>query len=205
MFHDLVEFAMYLKYTKDLRFTDRPDYDYLVKLFKDLFARKGYKNDGIYEWTPKTEERNGSSSSLLDAPINLSSTGTPPSTGIMANISSNINGRDSNIEDIRQTSVQHTTTATTIASSTVNTKAESQPISSSSPTGIGLPMNTSRHTLVKNHSSFGSFLGLGIGRNNTNSASETDKVDKRKEKERMYYHCYHVEYYEYYEYYHYEC
>lgn len=52
-----VEFAHYLKYCKDLRYADKPDYDYLVKLFRDLFARKGYKNDGVYDWTPNDGER----------------------------------------------------------------------------------------------------------------------------------------------------
>ncbi len=46
----------FLKYAKNLHFTDKPDYDYLVKLFRDLFIKKGYKYDGIYDWTLKTNK-----------------------------------------------------------------------------------------------------------------------------------------------------
>lgn len=51
------EFVTYLKYTKNLRFADKPDYDYLFKLFRDLFTRKGYKFDGIYDWTVRLQVR----------------------------------------------------------------------------------------------------------------------------------------------------
>eukprot|EP01116_Phalansterium_solitarium_P022705 TRINITY_DN75_c0_g1_i1.p1 TRINITY_DN75_c0_g1~~TRINITY_DN75_c0_g1_i1.p1 ORF type:complete len:569 (-),score=140.49 TRINITY_DN75_c0_g1_i1:345-2051(-) len=50
------EFVSYLKYTKNLRFADKPDYDYLHKLFRELFIRKGYKNDGVYDWTPRPRQ-----------------------------------------------------------------------------------------------------------------------------------------------------
>jgi len=50
------EFMTYLKYTKNLRFADKPDYDYLVKLFRDLFNRKAYKYDGVYDWSPKLKD-----------------------------------------------------------------------------------------------------------------------------------------------------
>jgi casein kinase I family protein HRR25 len=36
------EFAVYLNYTRSLRFDDKPDYSYLRKLFRDLFIREGY-------------------------------------------------------------------------------------------------------------------------------------------------------------------
>ena len=53
--HISAEFVTYLKYTKGFRFADKPDYDLLVKLFRDLFIRKGYKFDGAYDWTPKNK------------------------------------------------------------------------------------------------------------------------------------------------------
>lgn len=40
-----VEFAQYLRYCRQLRFDDKPDYDYLRRLFKELFYRSGYKMD----------------------------------------------------------------------------------------------------------------------------------------------------------------
>ena len=35
------EFAMYLNYCQSLEFEEQPDYEYLRKLFDDLFAREG--------------------------------------------------------------------------------------------------------------------------------------------------------------------
>eukprot|EP01105_Mastigella_eilhardi_P026644 TRINITY_DN779_c0_g2_i5.p1 TRINITY_DN779_c0_g2~~TRINITY_DN779_c0_g2_i5.p1 ORF type:complete len:441 (+),score=119.70 TRINITY_DN779_c0_g2_i5:59-1324(+) len=45
------ELTTFLKYTKSLRFEDKPDYSYLRKLLRDLFIREGYKYDGMYDWT----------------------------------------------------------------------------------------------------------------------------------------------------------
>lgn len=48
------EFATYLRYVRRLDFFETPDYDYLRKLFQDLFERKGYLDDGEFDWTGKT-------------------------------------------------------------------------------------------------------------------------------------------------------
>ncbi|KAG2216926.1 hypothetical protein INT45_004122 [Circinella minor] len=45
------EFAIYLNYTRSLRFDDKPDYSYLRKLFRDLFVREGYQYDYMFDWT----------------------------------------------------------------------------------------------------------------------------------------------------------
>jgi casein kinase I family protein HRR25 len=45
------EFAIYLNYTRSLRFDDKPDYSYLRKLFRDLFIREGYHYDYVFDWT----------------------------------------------------------------------------------------------------------------------------------------------------------
>ncbi|CAG8841322.1 10933_t:CDS:2, partial [Racocetra persica] len=37
------EFAIYLNYTRSLRFDDKPDYSYLRKLFRDLFEKDANK------------------------------------------------------------------------------------------------------------------------------------------------------------------
>eukprot|EP01013_Petalomonas_cantuscygni_P004876 TRINITY_DN15335_c0_g1_i1.p1 TRINITY_DN15335_c0_g1~~TRINITY_DN15335_c0_g1_i1.p1 ORF type:complete len:338 (-),score=69.41 TRINITY_DN15335_c0_g1_i1:348-1361(-) len=47
------EFAHYLNYVRSLRFEDKPDYQYLRKLFRDLFLREGYQMDYIFDWTQK--------------------------------------------------------------------------------------------------------------------------------------------------------
>lgn len=45
------EFAIFLNYTRSLRFDDKPDYAYLRKLFRDLFVREGFQYDYIFDWT----------------------------------------------------------------------------------------------------------------------------------------------------------
>ncbi|XP_055378021.1 casein kinase I isoform X11 [Condylostylus longicornis] len=48
------EFSTYLRYVRRLDFFETPDYDFLRRLFQDLFDRKGYIDDGEFDWTGKT-------------------------------------------------------------------------------------------------------------------------------------------------------
>eukprot|EP01006_Ploeotia_vitrea_P045202 TRINITY_DN66919_c7_g4_i1.p1 TRINITY_DN66919_c7_g4~~TRINITY_DN66919_c7_g4_i1.p1 ORF type:complete len:344 (+),score=154.63 TRINITY_DN66919_c7_g4_i1:38-1069(+) len=41
----------YMKYCRNLRFDEKPDYAYLRRLFRDLFLREGYLPDFMYDWT----------------------------------------------------------------------------------------------------------------------------------------------------------
>ena len=43
------EFAIYLNYTRSLRFDDKPDYSYLRKIFRDLFVREGFQYDYVFD------------------------------------------------------------------------------------------------------------------------------------------------------------
>ena len=52
------EFALYLNYTRTLRFDDRPDYTYLRKIFRDVFIREGFQYDYIFDWTVQKAPKN---------------------------------------------------------------------------------------------------------------------------------------------------
>ena len=42
-----------MDYCRALKFEDRPDAQFLRKLFKDLFYRLGYEHDYIFDWMMK--------------------------------------------------------------------------------------------------------------------------------------------------------
>ncbi|KAI8434324.1 hypothetical protein MSG28_012402, partial [Choristoneura fumiferana] len=48
------ELATYLRYVRRLDFFETPDYDQLRRMFRDLFDRRGYVDDGEFDWTGKT-------------------------------------------------------------------------------------------------------------------------------------------------------
>eukprot|EP00826_Nyctotherus_ovalis_P039448 TRINITY_DN3796_c0_g6_i2.p1 TRINITY_DN3796_c0_g6~~TRINITY_DN3796_c0_g6_i2.p1 ORF type:complete len:288 (-),score=72.34 TRINITY_DN3796_c0_g6_i2:189-1052(-) len=45
-----IEFQAYLNYTRSMKFNERPDYAYILRIFKDLFDRKGYIYDNAFDW-----------------------------------------------------------------------------------------------------------------------------------------------------------
>lgn len=47
------EMATYLRYVRRLDFFETPDYNYLRKLFQDLFDRMGFTDDARFDWTGK--------------------------------------------------------------------------------------------------------------------------------------------------------
>lgn len=55
------EFAIYLNYTRSLRFDDKPDYSYLRKIFRDLFVREGFQYDYVFDWTVYKYQKNSQS------------------------------------------------------------------------------------------------------------------------------------------------
>lgn len=49
------EFAIYLRYARRLDFFETPDYDYLRRLFLDLYHRLSYKEDLEFDWNAKQQ------------------------------------------------------------------------------------------------------------------------------------------------------
>ena len=47
------EFSIYLNYCKNLKFEEKPDYNYLRKLFRDLMTKNRFEMDYVYDWTLK--------------------------------------------------------------------------------------------------------------------------------------------------------
>ncbi|KAJ7460377.1 putative casein kinase [Mycena galericulata] len=45
------ESSIFLNYTRTLCFDNKPDYSYLRKLFRDLFARRGYEYHSVFDWS----------------------------------------------------------------------------------------------------------------------------------------------------------
>eukprot|EP01060_Flectonema_neradi_P011306 TRINITY_DN183_c0_g1_i5.p1 TRINITY_DN183_c0_g1~~TRINITY_DN183_c0_g1_i5.p1 ORF type:complete len:329 (+),score=58.31 TRINITY_DN183_c0_g1_i5:55-987(+) len=45
------EFSTYLNYTRSLRFEDKPDYQCMRRLLRDLFIKEGHQMDYIFDWT----------------------------------------------------------------------------------------------------------------------------------------------------------
>jgi len=57
------EFSNYLNYCRALRFEDKPDYSYLRRSFRELFHRKKFQLDFVFDWTSLGPKQAGSSSS----------------------------------------------------------------------------------------------------------------------------------------------
>jgi len=48
-----IEFVTYVKEMRNLKFTDRPPYKKMIKMFRSLAKKKGIKYDNRYDWTGK--------------------------------------------------------------------------------------------------------------------------------------------------------
>ncbi|KAI9354357.1 CK1/CK1/CK1-G protein kinase [Zopfochytrium polystomum] len=44
------EFSLYLRYVRDLKFEEQPDYDYLRGLMNKVLVRNGEVDDGVFDW-----------------------------------------------------------------------------------------------------------------------------------------------------------
>lgn len=53
------EMYQYIYYCRTLGFEDKPDYTYLIKLFKELMLKNGYIIDNIFDWTDVKKSNEG--------------------------------------------------------------------------------------------------------------------------------------------------
>ena len=70
-----IEFKYFLEHARNLKFDEKPDYNYFRKIFQELFFKKGYVFDFVYDWIlipvhNKNEEGNYLNS-LIDLEINI--------------------------------------------------------------------------------------------------------------------------------------
>ncbi|XP_054287372.1 casein kinase I isoform X2 [Macrosteles quadrilineatus] len=78
------EMATYLRYVRRLDFFETPDYEYLRKLFQDLFERRGFVDDSEFDWTGKTMPSNMDDLRLMRnaPPSNVGKTKSDKSTPV---------------------------------------------------------------------------------------------------------------------------
>ncbi|EGY22240.1 casein kinase I isoform delta [Verticillium dahliae VdLs.17] len=74
------EFAIYLNYTRSLRFDDKPDYSYLRKLFRDLFVREGFQYDYVFDWTVYKYQKNTQAAQAIAEAAKDTTTATAAAT-----------------------------------------------------------------------------------------------------------------------------
>jgi casein kinase I family protein HRR25 len=51
------EFCTFLDYARALEFDQKPDYEYLRKIFRDLSVREGYQYDSSFDWNVVSEAK----------------------------------------------------------------------------------------------------------------------------------------------------
>lgn len=61
------EFNTYLQYCRNLKFEERPDYNYMRKIFKDLMYKRGHDYDYQYDWVLKKAGQKIPESDYADA------------------------------------------------------------------------------------------------------------------------------------------
>jgi len=61
--------AAYYNYCRALHFEDRPDYAYLRRILNDLFARQGFSNDGMFDWSQLVTHRESTSKTVGAAAV----------------------------------------------------------------------------------------------------------------------------------------
>ena len=45
-----IEFSNYIRHCRELKFEDKPNYDYLIKQFKDLFIKNNFDKNALFDY-----------------------------------------------------------------------------------------------------------------------------------------------------------
>jgi casein kinase I family protein HRR25 len=67
------EFNLFLQYCRNLKFEERPDYNYMRKIFKDLMYKRGHDYDFQYDWVLKKAGNKINEADYVDAKNNSES------------------------------------------------------------------------------------------------------------------------------------
>ncbi|CAE8596247.1 unnamed protein product [Polarella glacialis] len=97
-------FASYLNYNRALRFQDRPDYAYLRRLFKDLFMREGFDNDGMFDWSQPpamNAPKEGASSNGGGLPLEAAGNDTPEGSKTPKQLAQQLPGNEEGADEGR--------------------------------------------------------------------------------------------------------
>eukprot|EP01016_Furgasonia_blochmanni_P043935 TRINITY_DN6046_c0_g1_i11.p1 TRINITY_DN6046_c0_g1~~TRINITY_DN6046_c0_g1_i11.p1 ORF type:complete len:493 (-),score=90.65 TRINITY_DN6046_c0_g1_i11:171-1649(-) len=92
------EFGQYLTYCRNLRFEDKPDYNYLRNMLRDLFTKSGYEYDYIYDWTEiLNEKKNEARIASTSVPVQSNAN----AIGIEMQVNNTLNATANNITQPR--------------------------------------------------------------------------------------------------------
>lgn len=64
------DISLYMNYSKSLRFEDKPDYQFLKKIFKELFIKMNYTFDYMYDWSIIAQQK-GETVNFSNGKINI--------------------------------------------------------------------------------------------------------------------------------------
>ena len=49
------EYTQFMTYNRKLKFEEKPDYQSIISMFRELFIKEGYEFDYIYDWIIKKQ------------------------------------------------------------------------------------------------------------------------------------------------------
>jgi hypothetical protein len=53
------EFLYFLTYSRKLKFEEKPDYQHLISMFRELFVRESFELDFVYNWILRKQSLKG--------------------------------------------------------------------------------------------------------------------------------------------------